>query len=212
MKFNVRGKELVEVLEVLNLNEVIVLGSSGVSLLGFHGGEHRHWSLQLVEKLLVVFDSFSDGLVDGFDLVPLLSLDEGASLHEPVNDLRVVESKSNLSNLDVLLSWTIDSVVWELVESLLELKLDVELELLDLSHWISWVKVVLHEVTVDGLIDIELDGVISSSDSFHIKVDILGLLESLDIVKVDNSEEIDEHSSASSDQSEYLALISVVLW
>ena len=136
-------------LEVHYLDEIVILGSSGVSLFGFHGSKHRHWSLQLVEELLVVLDSICDSLIDILNLIPLFSLDEGASLHEPIDHLGIVKSKSNLSDLDILLAWTIHSVVWEVIESLLKLKLDVELELLDLSHWVRWVKVVLLELFVD---------------------------------------------------------------
>ena len=193
-------------------NELVVLGGSGVSFLGLHGGEDRYWSLQLIEEFLVLLNSLSNGLIDDLDLVPLLGLNESASLHKPVNDFSVVESKSNLSNFDVLFSWAIHSVVWELVESLFKLKLNVELELLDLSHGVCWIKVVLLEFFIDLLINIKLDSVISSGDCLNVKVDILGLLESLDVIEVDDSEEVNEDSCASSDQSEHLAFVRVVLW
>ena len=193
-------------------DELVVLGGSGVSFLSLHGGEDRYWSLQLIDEFLVLLNSLSNGLIDDLDLVPLLSLNEGASLHKPVNDLSVIESKSNLSNFDVLLPWAIYSVVWELVESFFELKLNVELKLLNLSHWICWVKVVLLEFFIDLLINIKLDSVISSGYCLYVKVDIFGLLKSLDVIKVDNSEEVNEDSCAGGDQSEHLALVRVVRW
>ena len=74
--------------------------------------------------------------------------------------------------------------------------------------------VVLGVLLVDLLVNVELDGVISGCDCFHIEVDVLGLLESLHVIEVDNGEEVDEHGSASSGQSEQLSLVHVAssLW
>lgn len=170
---------------VIIFNQVVVLGGSGISFFGLHGSENRAWSLHLVQNFLV-FDTLSYSLVDCFDLFPLFSLDECSSLFKPVNDFRVVESKCDLSNLDVLLSWTIDSIVRELIESLLYLELNVQLELIDLSHWISWVIVVQFEFLLNCLLKVEFDSIISSCDCFNIKIYKFGLLKSLDVINVDN--------------------------
>jgi hypothetical protein len=65
---------------------------------------------------------------------------------------------------------------------------------------------------VDLLTNIKLDSVISCSNCLNIKIDILGLLKSLDVIEVDDGEEVNENSCASGDQTEHLAFISVVLW
>jgi hypothetical protein len=148
-------------------------------------------------------------LIDNTNLVPFFCLDICASGFEPVDNFRIVKSKGNLGNFDILLSWSINSVVWEFIHSLFKLKLDVELKLLDFSNRVSMVMVIEEEFFIDCLTDIKLDCVISRSNCFDIKVNILCLLESLDIINVHNSEKVNENGSAGSDQSEDLTLIHV---
>jgi hypothetical protein len=92
--------------------------------------------LHFVQDLLI-FNSIRDFLINIHNFLPFLSLDEGSPLFKPIDDLGIVECKGDLGDLNVLLPWTIYSLVREVVESLLQLELHEELELLHLPDGIG---------------------------------------------------------------------------
>ena len=65
---------------------------------------------------------------------------------------------------------------------------------------------------MDCFLNVEFHGVISSCDSLDVKIDKLGLLKGLDVVKVDDSEKIDENSGARSDQAKYSSVVRMGVW
>jgi len=62
------------------------------------------------------------------------------------------------------------------------------------------------------VIKIKLDGVITSCDSLDIPVDVLGLLNTLNVVKIDDSEEINQNSDTSNEKTKDLSDGSVRCW
>lgn len=78
---------------------------------------------------------------------------------------------------------------------------------MNFSHRISWVIIISLELSIDGFLNIEFNGIVSSCDSLNIEVDELGFLEGLDIIKVHNGVQIDEDCSASGDQTEDLSVV-----
>lgn len=81
-----------------------------------------------------------------------------------------------------------------------------------LTDWVCWIKVLLLPVFVLLIFKIELNCVVTSSDSFDIPVNILGLLNTLDVVEVDHSEEIDENGDAADEKTEDLSESGVFGW
>lgn len=161
--------------------------------------------MALVEKFLFL-DTLGDRLVNLCNLIPFLSLDEVTSLREPINDSSIVVSEGNLSNLDFLIFVLLESKIIHSCDSLLKLQLNVELELSSLTHWIGFVIIKFLPVLVLFLFKIKLDGVVTGSDCLDIPVDVLGLLDTLDVVKVDNGEEIDKNGDASNKKTKDLSI------
>jgi hypothetical protein len=208
---NLMVEQLVVVLVVTQLDVLVVLRGTVVALLSLERGEHGTWSLHLVEDLGVL-NSVRNCLIHLLHFVPLLLLDECTSLLEPVDDLGVVKGKGDLRNLDVLFLGPINSIVGEVIESPLKFDLNIELELLNLAHWVRWVKIVIDKFFINSFSDVELNRVVASCDCLYVKVDILGLLQGLFIVEIDNCVQVDEHSRASCQEAEDHSVVGLRRW
>mmetsp|Transcript_5223 Transcript_5223/g.8086 ORF Transcript_5223/g.8086 Transcript_5223/m.8086 type:complete len:294 (+) Transcript_5223:1832-2713(+) len=201
LQFDLAAEELIVVLVVLLLDMVVVEAGTRVAFFGLKGGEHGTGALHLIKQVLVLSEVAGNGLVDIIELVPLFSLDESSSFLEPVDDSGVVISKRNLGDLDRLVFVAVHSKVGEVRNTLLQLQLDVQLELGGLAHGVGLIVVVLLKVLINFLVDIELDGVVTSGDRFDIKVDKLVLLHRLDVVEVHHCEQVDQHSQGSAHET-----------
>lgn len=115
-------------------------------------------------------------------------LNESTSFLQPVDDLGVLEGKSDLCNFDSVgvLLWFIDAQIREVGDSLLELKLHVEFELSSLTDRVGLIVVVLVELLIDAVFKVELDGVVGSSDSLDIVVNTFVGLDTLNVIKENN--------------------------
>jgi len=155
-------------------------------------------------------------------LLPVLGLDGVSSSSEKVNDLRVFESHGGLGNLNVLNWLVLHSAVWHPVETSLHLVAHPVLESLlwghvldamSLENSISPLVSLLLDILLEELRgDIELNGVVTSSDGLDIPLDIVVLLYLLDVVEEVDREEGDEHGAAGKSESLSLSDGELVLW
>lgn len=77
-------------------------------------------------------------------------------------------------------------------------------------HWVGLVVIILNEGIEQSIVDVELDGVISSRDGLDIEINEVGLLDGFDVVKVDQSVQVDEHSQGSAHESVNLSVLHVL--
>lgn len=77
--------------------------------------------------------------------------------------------------------------------------MDVKLELRSFTEQSSVIKVEFLPVNVHVFVEIEFDGVVTSSDGLDVPVNVLVGLNALDVVKVHKGVEIDKHYNASSE-------------
>lgn len=129
-----------------------------------------------------------NGLIGLVDASPIFRLNIGSSSFEPIYYNSVLVTKCDLGNFLTGLLRAFESEVWQLSDSLLQLKLNVKLELSYLGDGIGLVEVVLTESIVELIGYVELDGVVTSRDCLDIKVNAFCLLHTLDVVEVDDGE------------------------
>ena len=99
---------------ILILNGLGVVGGSVVAFFGFHGSKDGARALHLV-KDVGVLEAFYDLFVYCDSFVPFLSFDVLSSLLKPINNIRIVKSKGDLSNLDIVILWPVNSLIWEVI-------------------------------------------------------------------------------------------------
>lgn len=87
--------------------------------------------------------------------------------------------------------------------------LDEDLELRHFTHRVILLVVHFLPLMVNTFIHIELNCVVSSSDSLDIEVNEFILLNLLDVVHIDYCEQIDKHANTSDQKTESLSLIHV---
>jgi hypothetical protein len=145
------GHFLVWIRVVHEVNNFIVLSSSFKSLFRLKCYHTGAWCLELIKEILGSFSKLSitifllksaENLLLNFsNFIPFLLLNHLTSLSQPIDHFRVVVSKCDLGNFDLIV--IIISQVWRSGESFLKLKLDIELKLSHFTHWVTFLVVLL---------------------------------------------------------------------
>ena len=133
-------------------------------------------------------------LVDSLHIVPFLLLNELTPLCEQVDDVCVFKSKRCDCNLDMVHRHIFKTQVGQLVQSLLHLVLDPVAESLHSANVLRVVPYLLfvgpfQELFVDPSLkkfgfESEFDGVVTRSNSFHIPLNVIVLLQLLNVVEI----------------------------
>ena len=114
--------------------------------------------------------------------------------------------------LFILLSIVIVSHIWHLRQSIFKLFLDVLSELGDLAHRARLIEVNLFEILITLLWHIKLDCVVTGCDRVNIKINEHVSLNGADVIKVQNSVTVYNHSNASQEQASNLSLLHSLKW
>ena len=176
-----------------------------ISFLGIKGGENRHWSLTLIEKVTVLFDLVKNFIVLLKNIYPLLILDELSSFSQMLDDLSIVVGHCDLSNPDN--EWFIDrfffiTLIFDFLASLFQFILNIKFKLRAFIEQASGIAIILFPVLICLSVKIELNCVITCSDCFDIPINILGNLDCFDVVNIYLDEEISKQSDTAHHQSE----------
>lgn len=175
------------------------------SLLAFFAlkrGEDRAWVLKFIEKFTIrVVNSICDFIIKLINIFMFLGNNQSTSLLKPIDNLSIMISKGDLGNLYWVLWFTffllLEAEIRHSLDSLFQFGLDIQFELRNFIHGVSFVVKVLLEVVEEIFVDIELNCEISSGDGLDIVINELVNLYGLDIVEVDNGPQINEDGDGS---------------
>lgn len=124
-----------------------------------------------------------------------------------------MESKSNLSNVDSLCSWTFPrSIITKIIHgrnAFFKLVLDKDLELRHFTNWVVLLVVHFLPFMVDAFVEIKFDCVVSSSDSFDIEINEFILLNLLYVIHINYSKQIDKHANTADHKAKSLSLVHI---
>ena len=197
---------------------ISVFQSSLLTFFALKSSENGAWVLKFIEKLTVwLFNCINNFLVKLIDFLILLGNDQSTSLLKPIDDLSIVVGKGDLSNLDRVLWFTrlrffLEAKIRHRLDSLFQFDLNIQLELRDAVHRVSLIIVVFLEVVEHIFINIEFDSVVSGGDGLDVKVEEFVDLYALDVVEVDNSPQVNEHSDGSRSKTVNHSVGLVLLW
>lgn len=127
-----------------------------------------------------------------------------SSLGQLLNDVSVFVCHGDLTySAFVLICHFIrifKSKVFKFLQSRFNLVLNEQLELSTLGQQTLFVLIMILPVKVGLLVNVKLNSVVSSCDSFDIPIHVLGRFLGLDVVEVNQGEEVDENTDASDQQ------------
>lgn len=169
------------------------MNCSVYSFFGFPSHESRNWSLKLIdERAFFIAKLISNVSLDFMNLVPLFGFDGSSSVDQMLNNDSIVISKGNLCTLLLVVSFIlrIVALIWFSLNSLFKLILKIKLELRYFTNWVTLIIVCLLPSLICLFFDVELDGIVSSSDSLNIPVNIVVSLDSRNIIEVYDSEQV----------------------
>jgi hypothetical protein len=176
------------------------------SLLVFESQEGGDWSVEGLEFLGTALQ-LVNLLVCLSHFVVLLELNVSSSDSEQVNELGVVEGEGDHGNSDSIGSGVLISEIWERGESLFEHLLEVVSESGNLGL-ASLVVVHIGNVVVPEFFgEIQLAGVVSSSDGLDIPLNEAVFEDTADVVNEDHEEEGDEDGNAPDVESFNLSVV-----